>query len=55
MANNEILLRGANISNDEIKKIKSYLLTKIDGLPGLIIFCRSFLSFSKLKTMAEYL
>ena len=27
MANNEILFSGANISNDEIKKIKSYLLT----------------------------
>ena len=54
MANNEILFRGANISNDEIKKIKSYLFTKIDGLPGSIVFCRSFLSFSKLKTMAEY-
>ena len=52
MANNEILFRGANISNDEIKKIKSYLFTKIDGLPASIVFCRSFLSFSKLKTMA---
>ena len=49
MVNNEILFRGANISNDEIKKIKSYLLTKIDGLPGLIIFCNHFYHFRNLK------
>ena len=50
----EKLYRGAKISNEEIKKIKNYLKIKNKGLPGAIVFSKSFLSFSKSKDIAEY-
>ena len=53
LANENMLYRGSKISNIEIEKIKSYLKKKINGLPGSIVFCRSFLSFSKDKNKAE--
>ena len=53
LANTKILYRGASISNDEIKKIRSYK-NKDVNLPNSIVFCRSFLSFSKKRSVAEY-
>jgi len=53
LASNNILYRGSKISNEEVKKIKSYLDKKIKGLPGSIVFSKSFLSFSKDKKVAE--
>ena len=47
LANDKILYRGGYLSNDEIGKIKIYLKNKIEGLPGSIVFSKSFLSFSK--------
>ena len=54
LASENILYRGSKISNLEIKKIKNYLKNKINGLPGSIVFCRTFLSFSKDKNKAEF-
>ena len=53
LASNNILYRGSKISNEEVKKIKSYLNKKINNLPGAIVFSKSFLSFSKEKKIAE--
>ena len=53
LASNNILYRGSKISNDEIIKIKGYLKNKIKGLPGGIVFSKSFLSFTKDKNIAE--
>jgi len=53
LASNNILYRGAKISNEEITKIKSFLKKKIKNLPGAIAFSKSFLSFSKDKKVAE--
>ena len=53
LASNDILYRGSKISNEEIKKIKSYLNKKMKDLPGTIVFSKSFLSFSKERKIAE--
>jgi len=53
LASDNILYRGSIISNEEVKKIKSYLNKKIKNLPGSIVFSKSFLSFSKEKKVAE--
>jgi len=53
LASNNLLYRGSKISNEEIKKIKSYLNKKIKDLPGAIVFSKSFLSFSKEREIAE--
>ncbi len=50
---NKNLYRGGKISNEEIKKIKEYLNKKIEGLPGAIVYSRSFLSFSKDERKAK--
>ena len=47
------LFRGSNISKGEIQKIKTYLIKKNEGLPGSIVFSKSFLSFSQNKTIAK--
>ena len=47
------LYRGSKISKDEIKIIQDYLNKKINGLPGAIVFSKSFLSFSKDRNEAE--
>ena len=47
LANNIILYRAGNLSNDEMNKIEIYKNKKIEGLPGLIVFSKTFLSFSK--------
>ena len=51
---NNILYRGSKISNDEIIKIKNYIKNKIKGLPSSIVFSKSFLSFTKDKSVADY-
>ena len=53
LASNNILYRGARLSNTEIDIIKKYLHDKIKGLPGAIVFSKTFLSFSKDKKIAE--
>ena len=50
LASNNILYRGSKISNDKIIKIKEYLKNKIKGLPGGIVFSKS---FTKDKNIAE--
>ena len=47
-----ILNSFSKISLDEIEKIKGYLDKKITNLPGAIVFSKSFLSFSKVKSIA---
>jgi len=47
LSKDNLLYRGGIISNNEIDKIKMDLKNKIEGLPGLIVFSKSFLSFSK--------
>ena len=47
LSNDKILYRCSNLSDNEINKIKMYLEKKIDDLPRLIVFSKSFLSFSK--------
>jgi len=54
LANKNILYRGAKISNNELKKINDYIHNKIDGLPISIVFSKSFLSFTKDKSVANY-
>ena len=52
LAKDNLLYRGAKISNDEIIKINNYKKKKIKNLPYAIVFSRSFLSFSKDKSIA---
>ena len=47
LGSNNILYRGAKLKNEEIEKIKNYLNDKKEGLPGAIVFSKTFLSFSK--------
>ena len=54
LAHDNILYRGALMSKEEIIKIKSYRNNKNKDLPSSIVFCRSFLSFTKLKSVADY-
>ena len=54
LASNGKLYRGSKIFNDEIIKIKEYLKKKLDGLPGAIVFSKSFLSFTKDLNIAEH-
>ena len=49
----KFLYRGAKISNEEINNIKNYINKKIEGLPSSIVFSKSFLSFSKVRSAAE--
>ena len=53
LASKKVLYRGSKISNNELAKIKNHLNNIIPGLPGSIVFSRSFLSFSKEKKLAE--
>ena len=53
LSSNNVLYRGSKISKNEIQKIKDYLGKKIDGLPGAIVFSKSFLPFSKDKEQAQ--
>ena len=53
LSSDNMLYRGTSISKFEIKKLKGYLKNKIKGLPSSIVFCNSFLSFSKEKKVAQ--
>ena len=53
LASNNILYRGSLLAKEEIKKIKNYLNRKIEGLPGAIVFSKTFLSFTKEKKIAN--
>ena len=47
------LYRGSVISKEEIKIINNYINKKIENLPAVIVFSKSFLSFSKERIIAE--
>ena len=47
LASNNILYRGSRLLNKEIEIIKNYLKNKKEGLPGAIVFSKTFLSFTK--------
>ena len=53
IANDSELYRGSIISQTEIDLINKCLAEKKPNLPGAIIFSKSFLSFSKEKSVAE--
>ena len=53
LAANNNLYRGSILSNNKIKEIKNYLKNKIEGLPGAIVFSRTFLSFTKDEKIAN--
>ena len=53
LATNTKLYRGSKISKTEINIIKNYLKHKIKNFPGAIVFSKSFLSFTKEKSIAE--
>ena len=50
---NKYLYRGSTISNDEVAEIINYLNDKKEGLPGAIVFSRSFFSFTKEERKAK--
>ena len=52
LACDNILYRGAKISKFEIEKIKDNIKNKIENLPGLIVFSKPFLSFTKEREVA---
>ena len=54
LSSDKVLYRGSKISNNEINKIQLYLKKKKPYLPGAIVFSRSFLSFSKERSRAEF-
>ena len=53
LSEDEVLYRGGKLSNNEIEKIKKDLANKKKEEPGVIVFSKTFLSFSKKKSMAE--
>ena len=53
IANDTELYRGSIISNLEIELIRKCLADKKPNLPGVIVFSKSFLSFSKERSVAE--
>ena len=53
LSNNNILYNCSILSKEEINTIKNYMNKKIEGLPGLIMFSKLFLSFSKDQNEAE--
>ena len=53
LCNNKELYRGGHLSIEELNKINLYSKNKIDYLPGLIVFSKSFLSFTKDRGVAE--
>ena len=51
------LFRGSLLTNSEIDKLKNFLEKNKDNnndLPGAVVFSRTFLSFSKEKSVAEF-
>ena len=53
-SSDDVLYRGAKLSNIEIRKIKDYIQKgEVNGLPGAIVFSKTFLSFSKNINVAK--
>ena len=48
-----LLYLGTTISKEEINVIKNFLIKKVEGLPGSIVFSKCFLSFLKERNIAE--
>ena len=46
------LYRGTYFSHQEINILRKYITNKIQGLPGALVYCRGFFSFSLLKEVA---
>ena len=53
LSSDKFLYRVSNLSTDEINKIQNYLKNKKEEVAGLIVFSKSFLSFSKERKEAE--
>ena len=53
LGSNNILYRGTRLLNKEIEIIKKYIKNKKEGLPGAMVFSKTFLSFSKDDKIAE--
>ena len=53
LASNDKLYRGTRLSNIEIDRIQYFLANKKEGLPGAIVFSKTFSSFSKDRKIAE--
>ena len=56
LSSDKILYRGSIISKDEVKQIEKNIKEKrkdLPDFPGALAFCKSFLSFSKDKKIAE--
>ena len=53
-SSNNILYRVGFLSNDFINEIKNNLNNKKDGLPGIILFTKSFLTFTKDEIIANH-
>jgi len=53
LSEDEVLYRGGKLSNNEIEKIKNFLVNKKKEEPGAIVFSKTFLSFSKKESIAE--
>ena len=53
LASNIILYRGGSLLNKEIEIIKKSLMKKKEGLPGVIVFSKTFLSFTKDNKIAK--
>ena len=52
-SNEKILYRGCLLPNEEIKKMQEFKNKgEVEGLPGAIVFSRSFLSFTKIEDVA---
>ena len=53
IASNNILYRGSRMPSKEIEIVKDYLDKRNSDLPNIIVFSKSFLSFTKEKKIAE--
>ena len=53
LSTNKKLYRGGRLSDEEIKKIYEFKEKQKPGLPAGIVFAKTFLSFTKDKTIAE--
>jgi len=49
------LYRGTYFSNQEINILKNYMHYKIEGLPGALVYCRAFYSFSLNKKALSFI
>ena len=51
--NSKMLYRGTYFSFEEIKTLLNYISNKKEGLPAALVSCKSFLSFSLNKNVAQ--